>query len=547
MKTLSSSYPHNEQASVLITTIMTMTILAMICATSLYITSQNITGGMQAASWQQSLTAAESGVDRAIRALNTGDWGNWKRAGTATLPVAEPTATAMATASPIAGPDSTHYLYFPSASSTLAAAASNSPEGSNTTAYWVTVDTAGMTTLQDPNGKQWYRIRSTGKAYLPGSIRSSMSRLDNDLRNTIGLKFDRKLSAATNTLQAYTAGQEGPTRSIEVIMSPIVTGGWARPITAGTGVQMSGGGSVGSFNSNNVPAPYQWTAAYEDHPGNGGIAIVNNTTNSDLRGTSVNGSLQYSGSTVKNTSGVSGTVSTPFNGSLTATVNPTISGFAATDIMTQQYGSAPSLTVFNSVTPNYTAYAGGSPPVAAITVNGNKNNPDYIKITGDFTVPGGKTFTITGAGSNRYAVIWVTGKFTTSGSGQVLQDANSNITWIVDNDITVSGDTYNNASGHAAAVQFIGVGAHKFTDSGSATFTGTLNAPGYDATISGSGDFTGAIIANTVTISGSASVHYDDALGVQNASSVGNYAFASWFEDNSDFTRKDIGGNKLLY
>jgi len=56
-----------------------------------------------------------------------------------------------------------------------------------------------------------------------------------------------------------------------------------------------------------------------------------------------------------------------------------------------------------------------------------------------------------------------------------------------------------------------------------------------------------AIVANTVTISGSASVHYDDALGVQNASSVGNYAFASWFEDNSDFTRKDIGGNKLLY
>ena len=51
----------NENGSVLVTTMMTMTILAMICATSLYIAAQNSGTGMQTAGWQQALTAAESG------------------------------------------------------------------------------------------------------------------------------------------------------------------------------------------------------------------------------------------------------------------------------------------------------------------------------------------------------------------------------------------------------------------------------------------------------------------------------------------------------
>jgi hypothetical protein len=53
-----------------------MTILTMICATGLYITSQNQNSGMQTASWQQALSGAESGVDFAVRALNTNTWGN---------------------------------------------------------------------------------------------------------------------------------------------------------------------------------------------------------------------------------------------------------------------------------------------------------------------------------------------------------------------------------------------------------------------------------------------------------------------------------------
>jgi hypothetical protein len=102
----------------------------------------------------------------------------------------------------------------------------------------------------------------------------------------------------------------------------------------------------------------------------------------------------------------------------------------------------------------------------------------------------------------------------------------------------VSGSSYNNQSGLAANVSIIGVGtSNKITDSGNGKFIGTINALGHDATISGTGSFSGAIIANDLTISGGSSFHYDQALNQGGCPSVGNYAFASWFEDNSDPAR----------
>jgi hypothetical protein len=162
-----------------------------------------------------------------------------------------------------------------------------------------------------------------------------------------------------------------------------------------------------------------------------------------------------------------------------------------------------------------------------------------IVINGGFTVPGGNTFTINANSvtpANSYVTIWVKGgKFTTSGSGKVDQAAGTHVNWIVDGDITVSGDSYLNGGGqgHAADVSFVGVGiGNKVTVSGSGAFIGTINAPGFAVTISGSGAYIGAIIGSTLTVSGSGGLHYDEALRGANHS-LGNYSYASWFEDNS--------------
>src|SRR6266576_6056557 len=97
MKILSKAQP----GSVLITTLLTITILTLICATSLYVASQNANAGMQTASWQQALTGAERGVDQAIRALNTSSWSGWYNI-PGTVPTAQPTpsATPAATGTP---------------------------------------------------------------------------------------------------------------------------------------------------------------------------------------------------------------------------------------------------------------------------------------------------------------------------------------------------------------------------------------------------------------------------------------------------------------
>jgi hypothetical protein len=495
MKTTSKS----EQGSVLITAFLTITIVLLLATTSLYIAGENQTTGSQAASWQQALTAAESGIDKAVAALNNTNtdpnaWTGWYKVaqvGTS-LPSAE-TGISMSTAA-TGTPPPQYYNYLPSTQFGL----TTTGEGATSSAAWVTVDTAGMSASQDTNGKQWFRVRSTGRVSVSGPRRSTMNRLDADLRNSVSVLVNRKGDATL-----------GASRTIEVVMAPIPGGTWSRGITSATGIQMSGSGTIDSFDSSKIPSPHQWSLTYRQSHGD--VGIVNNTTNSDLRSTYVYGNLSYSNSVVKNTTNVQGTITTPGPPTLSAAPTP------PTGVTWQ-------------------AYAGGGGTMTAGTAS---NQPTYYKVSGDLTISGGNSLILqnANASANNPIVIWVTGKLTTSGTGFITQGSNVYATWYVGNDITCSGSSYLNNSGYAAQVTINGIGSNnKATVSGSAVFTGTINAPTYDTTISGGGDFAGALITNTLTISGGSSFHFDES--VKGASStLGNYSFASWFEDNSDSAR----------
>lgn len=535
--------------------LLTITILTLICATSLYIASQNTNAGMQTAGWQQSLTAAESGVDAAVRALNTGVWTNWKTVGTATLPTVEPTATATPAATGV--PSNSQYNYLPSSALSM----TMQGEGAPTVSAWVTLDTAnGLST----SAGTWYRIRSTGQtSYQSNSIykRVSNNRLDSDLRNTISMNFNRKGGTVI-----------GPTRTIEVVMQPISQGGSARAITLSNWLQMTGGGSVDAFSSPNN----QYSSIYRDtsYP----TLVVEGATGGQAKfansgQTYVYGGVTYSGTAPTNVNAqgppkdVLGQVSTPATVSLPAPSDPSAisgqSGHYSWTYSNPWTGVTTNYANLNSVA-TYTGGGGaptsGGTAVTSITANGTASNPSLYVINGDFTIPGGVTFTInpTTSGnppvavpSSSYAIIWVKGgKFTTSGSGIIQQVSGTNVMWIVDKDITVSGSSYNNQAGTAASTSFVGVGgsSSKFTDSGSGTFVGTINAPAYSGTISGQGDYVGAFAGSNLTISGSGSFHYDESLtGGTSNPAIGNYAFASWFEDNSDPSHKDVAGNYVVY
>jgi len=489
-----------QRGAVLLTVLLTITILTMLCFTSLYIASQNANAAAQAASWQQALGGAESAVDQAIAALNTGTWTNW-----VTLTGSVPTLQPQPGPTPVTAtgpPASTQYNYLSNsimsqlAQYNVANSLTATGEGGNLVSVWTTIDTAGLPL--DSNGNQWYRIRATGTAAAAGPPRVSNQGLDSSLRK-IGLRFDRKTSNAISSPQA--------TRTIEVIVQALAQNIWVRGITLKNTITMSGGGVIDSFNSSD---PFKSTnGAYDitKRQSHGDVATTS-SGNSNLNNTYIYGNLGYSGSAVKNTGNVQGTISTPFNATIPSTSDPSWTSGMWNSSITQVTGT--------------TTLTGGT-----------QSSPARYKLS-QINLSGNSVLTLpaNSDGTDTYIEIWVTGKMTTSGSAYITQDPKVHVTYWVDNDITLSGNSYVNQGGVASAVVINGVGTHNFTDSGNATLTAVIDAPGYNVTISGGGSLSGAVIGNTINISGGSGLHYDEALNTGGAgSAIGNYAFASWFED----------------
>jgi hypothetical protein len=479
-----------QNGSVLVTAILTLTILSMICAVSLYVTSQNAHSTSQTASWQAALSGAESGVEQAYYALNKSQWTGWKTV-SGGLPSGQPTGGTTTTTKPATG----SYAY-----STRTMQVSG--EGGGTVKFWVTIDTAGLGL--DHNGNQWYRIRATGVAAAPGPARVSNEKRDNDLRK-ISLRTDRISGLSLSTPQAA--------RTIEVIAEPVSSNTSGRGITLNKWIKLSGSGTIDSFDSSN--SMYSTDHKYDPKRprSNADIGMVD-STGSDLNGKYVYGDIVYSGPAIKGTSKVQGTISSPFPGTIPSTSKPT----------------------WTSGT--YTSYSAGSVP--GTVTSGTISSPALIKINGDFDVGhgGSKTFTINSADpstSDNAIIIWVTGQWSAGGNGQVIQDSHVKVTWYIEDDISVDGGSYTNASGYAQNANFIGAGKHKATFTGNSGFIGTLNAPDYDTTLTGDGGFMGSLVSNTVTITGNGGFHYDEALSA--GSGVDNYSYASWFEDIADVSR----------
>ncbi len=476
---------------------------------------------MQTASWQQALAGADTAVDEAIAALNLNNsqgWTNWKKVTSSQLPTSQPSGGATATTAP----DSGKYNYLVSTTPLARPTPGALPEGNTTgVTWWATVDTAGLDATKDANGNQWYRIRGTGVAGVPGPPRVSNNRLDNDLRK-LSLFLSRQTGSTISSPQA--------SRTIEVVVQPIATGTWARGVTTRTWMSMAGDRNnlialVDSFDSSNLAKSTLGLYDIVKRQSHGDLAMVD-STKADLGNTYVYGNLTYNGPTVANATAwngnngtIFGNIATPFNYTIPDTADPTW-------------------------TPGtYTTYAGGSVLPLLIVTAGPKANPVRIKINGDFTVPAGQTLTILNQDAsmtNNYIEFWVTGKFTTLPGGLpggiIVQSPLVHATWYVDNDITVNGASY--LVTRAENLGFVGVGNnHTVTEAGILPFIGTFNAPGFDVKISGVGGFSGAILANTLTLNNLGSIHYDEALKGLTSNTVGSYAFASWFEDNSDKVR----------
>ena len=471
----------------------------------MYITSQNANSTSQAASWQQALAGAESAVDQAMSSLNQGTWSGWYSAQGA-LPIGKPPTNNLIPATGYPASNSYNY-YFPATLAVNPPGSGVQDESAATVASWVTVDNAGLP-LQ--KGYQAYRIRATGVVGVPGPARVSNQKLDNELR-MLSLNFDRFTGTAVTTPQAA--------RRIEVIATPVTNSLFPRAITMQNWITMTGSSSlVDSFDSS---SPFKSTnGAYDptkrqSHGDVGLILSLKNNSASDLSNNYVYGSLQYSGPAVKRTTHVQGTVSTPFNTTLPAASDPT-----------------GTFTPYSTNPNNATVIASGT----------SASDPTRIKITGNFSLQ--QQFTISAptpppgqTAVDSYLEVWVTGKYTTTGNALVTQSPSVHVIWYVDGDINTSGNGYVNQSGYAANVSFVAVGSGSISISGNGTLIGTFYGPSRDVSFTGNGSLVGAVVGNNLTISSNASIHYDEALGTNGNATLSNYAYASWFEDNSDPAR----------
>ena len=539
----------SESGSVLVTALITITILTLICATTLYVASQNTGAGMQTASWQQALSGAESAVDQAFNALNQSalpspspsPWAGWKSVKCSsplptlpTLPTTQPTPSGSPFPSATAPPAPGYLNYYVSQTPLNF---STGTEGNNSVSFWVTIDTTAPSPAPSPaplkdnngSGNQWYRVRATGVANGPAMVRVSNNRLDDDLRNTFGLRFNRKTGT---TITGTGTNLSQVTRTIEVIAAKqsILTYG----IFLRKSINMQGSNKmvIDSFNSNN--GPYSSISAR-----NHGNVATTDSTNSNLNGQTLNGSLAYSGPPIQGTGGVTGMISTPFNGSAPDTSDPVWSAPPNPPSSSNPNGTL-------SGAPSGVLYAGSASSPSS------SPSPTHVKINGAFTLNGGALIIANGnpPGANgivpdAYIEIWVSGAFSTSSI--LTQNSGVHVTWYVDGNLTTGGNSYVNNTGTAKDTTFIGVGTGTATISGTSDFVAAVNAPGYNMTVQGSGSLFGSFVGNTLNMQGSGNIHYDEALNPPLVGTGNTYVVASWFEDNADPTRKALAQDGLYY
>lgn len=510
---------------------MTITILTFICATSLYIASQNANAGLQAAGWQQALTGSENGVTKAIDALNTGTWTGWNTVGSSSLPTTQPTGGNTAGAAPTGN----QYSYY------LLSSINMTGESNNSVSGWVTVDNIpNMSQTTGGSTFPWYRIRATGTASAAsGSWRrwASSNRLDNDLRK-ISLNWDRVAGGAIGTPKA--------SRTIEIIAQPVLqtSGGAGYGWVMKGSTKFSGMEMMDSFNSNYGSYASQATHTYTAngttvHYANSNIEIgIQDTTGSNLNNQLVFGSVIYSGPTLKGTGadahgygGVQGTVSTPYNGTIAPVTDPTSGSWIALGSGTQ-----------------------------VITTGSGTN---YYKYTGDWTMNSGQSLTAkVGSGSTGTIIVLVTGNINLNAQNNVIVQNGVTFKIYGDNDINFQGDSFNNqnvngAGGPVSTSMYVyGVSAAGKTiisddaANPTQTFVGVIYEPGYYINVKSSFSMYGSVTGSTTQTSAAAKYHYDEALGTVvggGSTTVANYAYASWFEDNSDPVRKDRSGNLTIY
>lgn len=486
---------------------ITLATLALAGATVLFGISRRYQGNTQAQGWQEALFAAEAGADIGLANLR------W------TVVSGSPTAfdSSLGWVTTTSGSNTTYTYTTPTVVQT--------GEGSVETWSVVTIDAPTTTTpagLKDTKGKQWYRIRSTGHARLPGLKRVSIDALlDTNARHNNSL---RKLNLIRDRTTGAQLAIPEATRTVEAIVQPKTSSGWA--LLARTTLTIMGAQTIDSYDSSDSTKSTNGLYDATKRQKNASIA-TNGSAATALTvglGEKVYGNAATNGGNFNDphkTIQAPGTIDNSTNTALPVIPDPT-------------WGSSGSPSINASVTTVTTSN----------TISADSDSTqNYYKLT-DINAP--LTIDLKAGVTSGTVNIWLTNGATTSGSITIAKGVKVNIYFTGDTFHPNNTNSINNLNKDPSTFTIYGTGTyagsgpgidiHVGGTGGVQNFYGTVYAPyrlinlRYDGSTNNDpnsahhGSFVGNVIKNY------SSVHYDEAAG-GGTGPVVDYSRVSYVED----------------
>ena len=473
----------NNTGSVLIWTVLVITILSLVAAELLRVVSTKYHSTLHTSVWQESLVAAESGIDLAVIELRKSlypapndAWSSdrgWKTEGGANHGL---------TIVPNAGLAGTPMTID------------------------VTVDAPPE--LRDPDASwQYYRIRTVGMMPITGPARAADNKQDTRLRK-LSLHWDR---FTDNVLASRAVDTPQVSRRIEAIVKP--TGAFDQAIMA-----------VGTLDLNNQNIIVDSYDSRDESKSTNGLYDPDKRTergNIATDGSVLNAGNAYVYGDVATNAGV-------------ATNIGNITGIERTDFYQDPIPvGAPRWTSINP-TP---MIINGTGTLAANSVEGSPASRYELS---EIQLAGNQTLDITGNpdGSTTYIEIYVTGQIQTTGNAQITVGRGVRAKIYVAGNVSISGNGIANESLRPTELTFYGINppdpttTRTFDLGGNALLSAAVYAPAFDVQINNGGthgSVYGSFVGKTVRMVGVTDLHYDEALG--SGGIINSYKIVSWFED----------------
>jgi hypothetical protein len=476
---------HGGAGSVLVWTVLIIAILSFVGAEVLQIVTLKYQNALQTATWQESLVAAESGVDLAIIEMRKSlyptpnhAWEGWND-------------------TPGDGVTSHGLSTIPNA-------------GLAGTPMTIEVNVDAPAQLKDPqNSWQYYRVRATGSMPLTGGARVTGSKEDTSLRK-LNLQWERFTDWVLAPRPFGPSDVPHASRRVEAIVRPV----------SSFELAIMSLGTLDLTNENIVVDSYDSRDPAKST--NGLYDVTKRQQNGDI---ATDGNLIEAGN-----AHVYGDVATN-SGTVSGAAN--ITGIERTDFYQEPIPvAAPAWPAINP---------------SPMTVNGNatinaspvRGSPESRYMLSQISISGGQTLALAGKpdGSPTYVEIYVTGNVSVGGTSQIVVGPGVKATIYFAGNVNIQGNGMVNSNNQPGDLALYGIQPGKdvtqtVTLGGNGQLTAAVYAPGADISVNGSGSnghVYGSFVGKTVVMNGVTNLHYDEALG--KGGLINNYKIVSWFED----------------